>query len=52
MESTTIKVYFSAYQESYDDIASQLTNKNRYKDQIKYYKVFLQKKNTLNLNYK
>lgn len=40
---TTIEKYCCAYQEKYNDIASWLANKNRYKNQIQYYKVLLQK---------
>lgn len=36
-----IEEYCCAYQETYNDIAICLTNKNRHKDQIKHYKVLL-----------
>lgn len=39
---TTIKEYYWAYQEAYNNIASWFANKNWNQDQIKYYKVLLQ----------
>lgn len=42
MKFVTIEEYYCAYQEAYDNIASQLANKKGHKDQIKFYKNFLQ----------
>lgn len=42
LEFLSIKEYCQAYQETYDEIASQSANKNKYYHQDKAYKVFLQ----------